>query len=557
MESFKSFKCLVCLRIPDNEIFQCKNGHSICHNCVANSPIHCPAPECGILYRMGKVRNLALESLLDPIDFECIFKAVGCTRVCKRADLNKHIEGCQYGRQNLLLCKMIGYETCQFLPQSQTRAEILEHFRANHDDVFIQNGKRARIRLEDFVSVAEATEDYWWTPILINFENNETGPLFLILGSTNAKEKLTSWMCLLLWADKKENEANMFAEFSIQSVADEIPELKWTLPATHIQKAKPFLDECFPWKVRTAFLTQHYLNGTAEGRSLVIKVAMLQGKDRQLKVDREGEERSVIGSRGKMAKVCKEEQPSTSRQAYHGQLRTSANAKRIDELNLRAHSRPRSTNLIPPSSESTGNGHNQTATTGEHIFNTPMPVSCDGCNMEPIRRIRYKCTQCEDFDLCSECVQEGAHEDHIFVVIRNAFQNKELISSTSKVPKLLNKEVDPGRDAARSMADTTDSNSDDDDVKVNVGSPCKQCDKHDMKTDELLYRCLTCPEYFVCSECFDQHEHSHKHFFAMTRNRLQWTMLDEYRSRIAVKLRSYNRTSGKGKSFTSCKRKGR
>ncbi|CAL8137520.1 unnamed protein product [Orchesella dallaii] len=376
MEVFKSFKCLVCLRIPDKEIFQCKNGHSICHNCVANSPSRCPAPECGVLFRMGKVRNLAMESFLDPIDFECVFKTVGCTHVCKRAELNQHIEGCQYSRQNLFLCQKIGYETCQFLPQSQTRAKILEHFRANHDDVFIKNGKSARIRLEDFVSVVDATEDYWWTPILINFENNGTGPLFLILGSTNAKEKLTSWMCLLLWADKKENEANMFAEFSLQSAADGIPELKWTLPAIPIQTAKSFLEEYFPLKVRTAFLAQHYLSGTAEGRSIVIKVAMMLREEPLVETTRgiveriEDEESAIIGSRGAVNGI---------------------------------------------SDDSFRTTRTRTGTFGA--------ISCQGCKKTLFGGPRYKCLQCKDVDFCVQCITRNTHSHHVIVLIRDPGQN--------------------------------------------------------------------------------------------------------------------------------------
>ncbi|CAL8135048.1 unnamed protein product [Orchesella dallaii] len=667
MEGLKSFKCPTCLEIPEKEIFQCINGHSICHNCVANSPSNCPAPECGVLFRMGKVRNLALEALLDPIDFECVFKLVGCTHVCKRAELNEHIEGCQYSRQNVLLCKMIGYETCQFFPQVQTRAKILEHFRANHGDVIIQNGKGARIRLEDFVSVAEATEDYWWTPILINFENNESGPLFLILSSTNVNEKLTSWMCLLLWADKKENVENMFAEFSLQSAEDGIPELKWTLPAIPIQKSQAFLEECFPWKVRTDFLVRHYLSGIADGRSIVIKVAMMLREEPLLKVEKvEDDETTIIGSRGAVSgnptrisddsssttrsvtfgaitvivctgckktifdgpiykclqckdvdfcvqcitrnmhshhvialirnpgqnltfnnikgclqhpgsgiiipsDVCKEEQTSTSRQANQAEPSTSRQANQAEPSTSRqaspqepstscqasqAEPKPSTGHTLESRKSASESRHQiqnptpskkyvtrkrQTSTNSDYVFDSPVGAVCDGCKMEPLRGIHYKCAQCGNFDLCSECVQKGVHGNHIFLVLRNAVQQNKILSwyrvgrSIPKLAALLNKESD---------------NIDSDDA--NVDSACEKCGKHCMKSDERLYRCLRCPGYFICSECFNEDQHPHKHIFAMTRSLIQWKILDENRSNLAMKLVSNGKLTPTASSKRKC-----
>jgi len=44
---------------------------------------------------------------------------------------------------------------------------------------------------------------------------------------------------------------------------------------------------------------------------------------------------------------------------------------------------------------------------------TIHPAICDGCN-ERIRGIRYKCTQCPDFDLCTNCNQLKIHSEHQF-----------------------------------------------------------------------------------------------------------------------------------------------
>jgi hypothetical protein len=37
-------------------------------------------------------------------------------------------------------------------------------------------------------------------------------------------------------------------------------------------------------------------------------------------------------------------------------------------------------------------------------------VKCDVCGIHPIRGIRYKCTVCEDYDLCESCESSGKHD---------------------------------------------------------------------------------------------------------------------------------------------------
>lgn len=43
-------------------------------------------------------------------------------------------------------------------------------------------------------------------------------------------------------------------------------------------------------------------------------------------------------------------------------------------------------------------------------------VVCDGCNNN-IRGFRYKCIQCDDYDLCSQCESKGLHPQHCTVRI--------------------------------------------------------------------------------------------------------------------------------------------
>jgi len=44
-------------------------------------------------------------------------------------------------------------------------------------------------------------------------------------------------------------------------------------------------------------------------------------------------------------------------------------------------------------------------------------VICDGCNMNPVVGIRYKCAECPDFDFCEKCEDTREHP-HVFLKIK-------------------------------------------------------------------------------------------------------------------------------------------
>lgn len=85
--------CPICLEIPDAEVFQCVNGHTICGGCLANAE-NCP--QCRVSFSTGKIRNRTMENLVAGLKEECPFKEAGCMEVVRRRDLTAHLTQCSF-----------------------------------------------------------------------------------------------------------------------------------------------------------------------------------------------------------------------------------------------------------------------------------------------------------------------------------------------------------------------------------------------------------------------------------------------------------------------------
>ncbi len=101
-------ECPVCLFVPKKEIYQCKNGHSICHICIAKIVV---CPICRVAVDTVKIRNHYAETFLDGMQFTCIWKDTGCDAMIARGELSMHETVCKYGYlsflNNLLKCYSI------------------------------------------------------------------------------------------------------------------------------------------------------------------------------------------------------------------------------------------------------------------------------------------------------------------------------------------------------------------------------------------------------------------------------------------------------------------
>jgi len=53
---------------------------------------------------------------------------------------------------------------------------------------------------------------------------------------------------------------------------------------------------------------------------------------------------------------------------------------------------------------------------------------CDGCGVNPIKGIRFKCSVHPDYDLCEECEAKGTYSKHPMLKIRDpSFAPAQLI----------------------------------------------------------------------------------------------------------------------------------
>ncbi len=88
-------QCPICFEIPLKEIYQCENGHTFCDECAKGIRNMCP--QCRMSLGNKKIRNRALEALLDVMKFDCSFHVQGCTQKISRKEIGSHKETCKFG----------------------------------------------------------------------------------------------------------------------------------------------------------------------------------------------------------------------------------------------------------------------------------------------------------------------------------------------------------------------------------------------------------------------------------------------------------------------------
>ncbi len=57
-------------------------------------------------------------------------------------------------------------------------------------------------------------------------------------------------------------------------------------------------------------------------------------------------------------------------------------------------------------------------------------VTCDCCETNPIKGIRFKCLVCDDYDLCSQCEAKQIHKEHAMIRIADPNDNSWKVSAS-------------------------------------------------------------------------------------------------------------------------------
>jgi len=73
-----------------------------------------------------------------------------------------------------------------------------------------------------------------------------------------------------------------------------------------------------------------------------------------------------------------------------------------------------------------------------YLGDTHFGITCDGCAGQ-VSGFRYKCLQCEDYDLCGKCEAGGAHPEHCFIRVPgplpSCFTSMKKLLEGSKIPR--------------------------------------------------------------------------------------------------------------------------
>ncbi|KXN88822.1 hypothetical protein AN958_06691 [Leucoagaricus sp. SymC.cos] len=129
-------------------------------------------------------------------------------------------------------------------------------------------------------------------------------------------------------------------------------------------------------------------------------------------------------------------------------------------------------------------------------------VICDGCE-NTIEGVRHKCLDCPDYDLCTACLISGGTERH------NPFHEFFEIAT-------------PGRVVVHRVYDrspTVEQGQNAPSASIELASHHALCDLCDSQIRGDRYKCVVCPDFDTCSNCFSITEVQHpRHGFVKLRH---------------------------------------
>jgi hypothetical protein len=122
--------CPVCRNYYTGNVYQCRNGHSLCINCLDTCiRQRTPCPQCRCQFGHEKIRNISFESLLGELDITvpCRYNEYGCEQLIKYSKVHEHWRVCNYRPANCF------FHGCAFT--AKNNVSYVEHLCSVHETI--------------------------------------------------------------------------------------------------------------------------------------------------------------------------------------------------------------------------------------------------------------------------------------------------------------------------------------------------------------------------------------------------------------------------------------